>query len=103
MLKPFAVACCLTAACLVPAISLPGNAYGTTPQGVSPVVLSKRIVDGRDYIVTDLTVAPNDSTGRHTHRGEIYGIVKAALSLITTAVKNLRQCPQPRLRLRLIV
>jgi quercetin dioxygenase-like cupin family protein len=40
-------------------------------------VLSKQVVGSSDYIVSRITIAPNASTGWHTHRGEIYGIVKA--------------------------
>ncbi|QNI06441.1 cupin domain-containing protein [Mycobacterium kubicae] len=53
----------------------PANA--TPPIGVSAVVLSKQTVNGKDYIVSQITIAPNGSTGWHTHQGEIYGIVKA--------------------------
>lgn len=53
----------------------PANA--TPPIGVSAVVLSKQTVNGKDYIVSEITIAPNGSTGWHTHQGEIYGIVKA--------------------------
>lgn len=53
------------------------QARATAPIGVSAVVLSKQTAGGTDYIVSDITVAPGGSTGWHTHRGEIYGIVKA--------------------------
>jgi quercetin dioxygenase-like cupin family protein len=53
------------------------TAHATDPVGVSSVVLSKQTVNGKDYIVTDITIAPHGSTGWHWHRGEIYGIVRA--------------------------
>ena len=53
------------------------TAHATDPIGVSSVVLSKQTVGGKDYIVTDITIAPHGSTGWHWHRGEIYGIVRA--------------------------
>ncbi len=53
------------------------HAAATTPEGVSAVVLSKNTTGGKDYIVSDIIIAPGGSTGWHTHRGEIFGIVKA--------------------------
>jgi quercetin dioxygenase-like cupin family protein len=56
---------------------------------VSAVVLSKQTADGKDYIVSDITIAPCGSTGWHTHRGEIFGIVKAG-----TLTHNASDCGQ---------
>lgn len=53
------------------------TAHATAPIGVSSVVLSKQTIGGKDYIVTDITIAPHGSTGWHWHRGEIYGVVRA--------------------------
>lgn len=55
------------------------QAHATGPIGASSTVLSKQTVDGKDYIVSEITLAPNGSTGWHTHRGEVYGIVKAGV------------------------
>ncbi|WP_317159264.1 cupin domain-containing protein [[Mycobacterium] appelbergii] len=52
-------------------------AVATAPIGVTASVLSTNTTGGKDYIVTDITIAPGGSTGWHTHRGAIYGIVKA--------------------------
>ncbi|WP_101952891.1 cupin domain-containing protein [Mycobacterium sp. 3519A] len=52
-------------------------AQATPPSGASSVVLSKQSVGGKDYIVSDITLAPGGSTGWHTHQGVIYGVVKA--------------------------
>lgn len=62
-------------------LSGPGapSAYATPPVGTTSTVLSKHTVGGRDYIVTEITIAPNGSTGWHTHRGDVYGIVKAGV------------------------
>lgn len=61
-----------------PAVVAPaGTAYATPTHGVQAVVLSKQTVGGKDYIVTDLTIGPQGSTGWHTHAGEIYGVVKS--------------------------
>lgn len=40
-------------------------------------MLAKQTVGGKDYIVSEITLAPNGSTGWHTHAGIIYGIVKS--------------------------
>ena len=59
------------------ALTIAVPAHATPPAGVSAVVLSKQTVDGKDYIVSDITISPGGSTGWHTHQGEIYGIVEA--------------------------
>ncbi|BBY46806.1 cupin (plasmid) [Mycolicibacterium arabiense] len=51
-------------------------AGATPPSGTSAVTLSKQTVAGKDYIVSDITIAPGGGTGWHTHRGVIYGVVK---------------------------
>ncbi|MDV3125991.1 cupin domain-containing protein [Mycobacterium sp. 21AC1] len=67
------------AAALTPVdVSMP-VAGATPPVGASSTVLSKQTVNGKDYIVSEITIAPNGSTGWHTHRGEVYGIVKAGV------------------------
>jgi quercetin dioxygenase-like cupin family protein len=53
------------------------TAHAAPPAGVSAVVLSKQTVKDKDYIVTEITIAPNASTGWHTHRGEVYGVIRA--------------------------
>jgi quercetin dioxygenase-like cupin family protein len=71
VLVPIAAAAILSAAVgVVPARATP--TIGTTA-----VTLSKQTVGGKDYIVSDITIAPGGSTGWHTHQGEIYGIIKA--------------------------
>ncbi|ORW84645.1 cupin [Mycobacterium sp. IEC1808] len=61
------------------AIVMPATAHATPPIGVSAATLSKQTVDGKDYIVSEITVAPNGSTGWHTHQGEIYGVIKSGV------------------------
>ena len=56
---------------------MPATAHATPPIAVNTVVLSKQTIDGKDYIVSEITIAPNGSTGWHTHQGLIYGIVKS--------------------------
>jgi quercetin dioxygenase-like cupin family protein len=53
------------------------QAQATPPIGTTAVVLSKQTTGGKDYIISDITIAPGGSTGWHIHRGEIiYGVVK---------------------------
>jgi quercetin dioxygenase-like cupin family protein len=59
------------------AAAVPVPAHATPPAGVSTVVLSERVVNGTDYIVGEITIAPQGSTGWHTHRGLVYGIVRS--------------------------
>ncbi|MGV9801563.1 cupin domain-containing protein [Mycobacterium sp. NPDC003449] len=66
---------CLSVALIAAAVA--PDAGATPPVGATAVVLSKHTTGGKDYIVSDITLAPGGSTGWHTHRGEIYGIVKA--------------------------
>ena len=72
---------CLAAAATFVAVAvlLPGAAAATPTIGVSAVTLSKQTVDGKDYIVSDITIAPGGSTGWHVHQGTIYGVVKAGI------------------------
>jgi quercetin dioxygenase-like cupin family protein len=60
------------------AVGEPAGTAGATPtRGVQAVVLSKQTVGEKDYIVAELTIASQGSTGWHTHAGEIYGVVKS--------------------------
>lgn len=67
----------LTALPMSLAATVAPQAGATGPIGVSAIVLSKSTVNGKDYIFSDITIAPGGSTGWHTHRGEIFGVVKA--------------------------
>jgi quercetin dioxygenase-like cupin family protein len=67
------------AALLAGATGFAATAHATPTRGVSAVVLSKQTADGKDYIVSDITIAPGGSTGWHTHDGLIYGIVKSGV------------------------
>jgi len=62
-------------------------ASATPTRGVSSVVLSKQTHDGKDFIVAEITIAPGGSTGWHTHRGKVYGIVEAG-----TLTRNTADC-----------
>lgn len=56
---------------------IPATATATPPIGVSAVTLSHEIVNNTDYIVSEITIAPGGSTGWHTHRGMIFGVIKS--------------------------
>jgi quercetin dioxygenase-like cupin family protein len=73
------VATCLslTGMTLSLTMAIAPEAAATAPIGVTASVLSKQTTGGKDYIVTDITIAPGGRTGLHTHRGVIYGVVKA--------------------------
>ena len=51
-------------------------AGATPPVDTTAKVLSRQSADGKDYVVTEITIAPGGSTGWHTHQGEVYGLVK---------------------------
>jgi quercetin dioxygenase-like cupin family protein len=70
---PRAAAAALSTAYMV----FTATAAATPTAGANAVTLSKQTVGGRDYIISDITIAPGGSTGWHTHQGEIFGIVKA--------------------------
>lgn len=55
----------------------PPMASATPSVGVSAKTLSKQTADGKDYIVSEVTIAPGGSLGWHTNQGELYGIVKS--------------------------
>jgi quercetin dioxygenase-like cupin family protein len=76
------------AATLLSSLSpLTAIASATPTIGISSVVLSKQTVNGKDYIVSDITIAPGGSTGWHTHQGEVFGIVKSG-----TLTRNVADC-----------
>jgi quercetin dioxygenase-like cupin family protein len=55
------------------------TASATPPVAASSVVLSEHTVDGRGYLVSEITIGPGGSTGWHTHRGLTYGVVRAGV------------------------
>ena len=52
-----------------------GPAAATPPTGAQVETLSKNTVDGTDYSVTRITVAPGGGTGWHYHPGEVFGFI----------------------------
>ena len=81
------IAAAAAATLLAPLSPVTAIASATPTKGISSVVLSKQTVNGKDYIVSDITIAPGGSTGWHTHQGEIFGIVKSG-----TLTRNLADC-----------
>ena len=67
------------AAALTVTVALAPTAHATPVNGVQATVLSKHHVGETDYIVAEITMSPGGSTGWHTHRGEVYGLVKAGV------------------------
>lgn len=55
----------------------PPMASATPSDGVSARTLSKQTADGKDYILSEVTIAPGGSLGWHTNQGELFGIVKS--------------------------
>ena len=51
-------------------------AAATPGSGVDSKEITKSSVDGRDYIIRDITIAPGGSTGWHWHDGTLVGTVK---------------------------
>jgi len=54
--------------CAAPAAATPAT-------GVEVETLSKNSVDGTDYIVAKITVAPGGGTGWHYHPGDVFGFI----------------------------
>lgn len=57
------------------AMAFAAPASATPASGVQVETLSKNTVDGVDYIVTRITVAPGGGTGWHYHPGEVFGFI----------------------------
>ncbi|MCE9515025.1 MAG: cupin [Mycobacterium sp.] len=57
----------LVAVCAAPAAAAPG---------VEVEELSKNTVDGVEYLVAEITLAPGSGTGWHYHPGDVFGYVR---------------------------
>lgn len=63
--------------CLALAAALvPPTATATPGSGTSGVILSRTTVDGRDYLLREITIEPGGSTGWHWHDGTLFGAVR---------------------------
>jgi quercetin dioxygenase-like cupin family protein len=63
----------------------PANAAATPGDGVSATVLSQATVDGVDYILREITIAPGGGTGWHWHEGRVYGVITTGVLTHTRA------------------
>lgn len=66
-IPPLALSAALTLA--VPAVAEPAA-------GVDVQTLSSNAVDGTEYTVVRITVAPEAGTGWHYHSGEVFGLIR---------------------------
>ena len=71
--RSFALAAATVAAV---AVALAGTAAATPPRDTEGTVLWQMTDDGKDYVFREITIAPGGSTGRHSHDGELLGVVK---------------------------
>ena len=74
-MKTLTGAISLTLACWALAYASPSSA--TPSVGVDVETLSRNVVDGTEYVVTRITVAPGGATGWHYHPGEVFGFISA--------------------------
>jgi mannose-6-phosphate isomerase-like protein (cupin superfamily) len=58
-------------------IAFAGPVSATPPSGVEVQTLSQNVVDGTEYVVTRITVAPGGGTGWHYHPGEVFGYISS--------------------------
>lgn len=66
----------LVAGLCATALSIAAPAAATPAIGVDVGTLSKNTVDGTDYLVARVTVAPGGETGWHYHPGEVFGYIR---------------------------
>ncbi|TXI52459.1 cupin domain-containing protein [Mycolicibacter arupensis] len=52
-------------------------AVATPSDGISGVTLSQTTIEGRDYLLREITIEPGGSTGWHWHDGTVFGVVRA--------------------------
>lgn len=57
------------------AVVLAPPVWATPPTDVEVRTLSQNVVDGTEYVVTRITVAPGGGTGWHYHPGEVFGFI----------------------------
>ncbi|HKS49738.1 MAG TPA: cupin domain-containing protein [Amycolatopsis sp.] len=68
----------LVGACLLAVVVAvaPATAAATQSHGVTAKIIAQSTVDGKDYILREITVAPGGGTGWHFHQGTLYGLVR---------------------------
>ncbi|WP_131737539.1 cupin domain-containing protein [Actinomadura roseirufa] len=77
----------LAGGCALILAALQGTAAATPSSGVTGTILAKRTVNGTDYIVRELTIAPGGTTGWHFHDGAVRAVVRQG-----TLTHNLADC-----------
>jgi quercetin dioxygenase-like cupin family protein len=70
-MKPPAAALVAAAAAILAAPPV----IASPPAGVEVVTLSQNVVDGTEYVVTRITLAPGSGTGWHYHPGDVFGFI----------------------------
>lgn len=73
----------------------PAPAVATPGTGVNAWVMSQSTVDGVDYVMREIIIAPGGSTGWHFHDGQVYGVVKMGTLTHDTARCELDGVYQP--------
>lgn len=66
----------LAAAIAAASVAFPAVAIATPPRDTDGTVIWQMTDDGKDYIFREITIAPGGSTGRHSHDGQLLGVVK---------------------------
>src|SRR5512139_2439903 len=72
---------------VVATVLAPGIAEATPSRGVSGRILAHETVNGRDFILREITIGPGGSTGWHYHLGEVYAWVQSGTLTHTAAVR----------------
>lgn len=55
---------------------IPGVASATPSSGVTATVLAQWSAGGHDYVLREITLQPDGSTGWHWHDGTLYAVIK---------------------------
>ncbi|GHJ40998.1 cupin domain-containing protein [Streptomyces sp. TS71-3] len=61
----------------VAGLTLAATTASATPgSGVTGTIISQTTIDGKDYVLREITIEPGGSTGWHFHDGTLYAYVK---------------------------
>ncbi|MGE5696307.1 MAG: cupin domain-containing protein [Candidatus Sericytochromatia bacterium] len=72
---------------LAASVIAPAIASATGGDGVTATVLWQRSMDGMDYVLREIRIAPGGSTGWHWHNGRLYGVIEEG-----TLTHNMADC-----------
>ncbi|WP_103938040.1 cupin domain-containing protein [Thermomonospora echinospora] len=84
---PLLLAVAVTAVPLTMVPAVPAIAAATPGSGVTSRTIAQTTVDGRDYVLREITIWPGGSTGWHYHDGTLYALVKQG-----TLTRTLADC-----------